>query len=199
MLETKTVVTGELEENCYIVYENGVGVVIDPGDNAVSIAEFLRENGIKAEYILLTHGHYDHIGAAEEIRRITGAPVLCSDDEKELLLSPELNLSHEYSTDISLMPDGTFSEGDKITAGDLEFKFLMTPGHTKGSAVIICRDNIYTGDTLFSGGYGRTDLPTGSFDDIVKSLRKLRNLDVNYKMYPGHGESSLLQRKRKHS
>lgn len=196
MLEIERIVTGELEENTYIVYKNGIGVVIDPGSQGEKILSFIKENNLTIKCILLTHSHFDHIGAAEFLKNKLGAEIICSEEERELLLSAELNLSAFYSERMEITPDKTFSDGEKLMVGELEFEFMLTPGHTKGSAVIFCGDSMFTGDTLFSDGYGRTDFPTGNWGELMKSLRKLRSIEENYKVYSGHGEESFLKRRK---
>ncbi len=195
MLEIERIITGELEENTYIVYKNGIGVVIDPGFDGEKILSFIKERGLDIKYIILTHSHFDHIGAAEFLKNKLGAEIICSEEEKELLESAELNLSAFYSGRIEITPDKTFSDGEKLTVGDMDFEFMLTPGHTKGSAVIFCEDSMFTGDTLFSDGYGRTDFPTGNWGDLMKSLRRLRGIEKNFKVYSGHGEESFLKRR----
>ena len=195
MLEIKRIVTGELLENTYIVYKNGIGVVIDPGCDGEMILSFIKEKSLNVKHIFLTHSHFDHIGAAEFLRNELGAEIFCSQEEKELLESAELNLSAFYSERMEITPDKTFSDGERLTVGDMEFEFMLTPGHTEGSAVIFCEDALFTGDTLFSNGYGRTDFPTGNHRGLLLSLRKLRSLEKNYKVYSGHGEDSFLKRR----
>lgn len=186
------IVVGPLEENCYIVYEEKNSVLIDPGDEAEKILSRIKSLNVDLLAIFLTHGHYDHIGAVEAIRKKTKAPVYCSEKEKELLFNPALNLSEDPP--ISLIPDHTFSDGDEVRVKDMEFRFMLTPGHTLGSAVIFYGDELFTGDTLFFGGYGRTDLPTGDMGEMRKSLRRLLSLEKNYNVYPGHGPLSKIRR-----
>ncbi len=191
----KRIITGDLEENCYIVYSGKTAVVIDPGCEAEKIMESIFSLGVNVEAVLLTHGHYDHIGAAEAIREKTEAPIYCSSEEKEMLMNPELNLSEGKKDIISFLPDKVYSDGEIIRFGELEFKFMLTPGHTSGSAVIFQGDNLFTGDTLFSNGYGRTDLPTGDAHQMWVSLKKLLSLPENYNVFPGHGDFSCLKRR----
>ncbi len=193
MLEIKRIVTGELEENTYIVYKNGIGVVIDPGYAPERIISFAKENKIDVKYILLTHSHFDHIGSVPEVKEALGAKVFCSEEEKPLLMSGDLNLSSVYAENIEIEPDGTFSDGETLAVGEQEFRFMLTPGHTKGSAVIFCENNVFTGDTLFSDGYGRTDLPTGNWRELLNSLKKLRVVKGEYRLFSGHGEEGFLK------
>lgn len=182
----KKFICGEIEENCYIVYDGTSAVVIDPGEATAEILSFLR--GKKVEYILLTHGHYDHIGGAEALRSITGAPVLCHEDEKIILENGEYNLG----VSLTLTPDRLYRDGEELHSSVGEFRFMHTPGHTVGSSVIFYGDSIFSGDTLFLGGYGRTDFPTGDFGALKRSLRALFGLKTEYTVYPGHGESTAV-------
>lgn len=189
------IVVGALQTNCYIVYEGSDSVIIDPGDEAEKILEKLKDLNLNPTLIFLTHGHFDHIGAAEEIREKTGAKIYCSKDEAEILKSWKLNLSEYGNGLLAFSPDEVFSDGDTITVGSLEFKFMRTPGHTKGSFVIFLGDNLFSGDTLFSDGYGRTDFPTGNGEELWNSLRKLRSLDSDYNVFPGHSEPFYLKKR----
>jgi glyoxylase-like metal-dependent hydrolase (beta-lactamase superfamily II) len=189
------IVVGALQTNCYIIYEGFTAAIIDPGDEAEKILERLETLNLNPAAIFLTHGHFDHIGAAEEIREKTGAKIYCSKDEKEILGSFRLNLSEYGNNLLAFSPDEVFSDGDEILVGDLRFKFMRTPGHTKGSFVIFSEDNLFSGDTLFSDGYGRTDFPTGNGEELWNSLRKLRSLDSDYNVFPGHGEPFYLKKR----
>ncbi len=187
MLEIKTIVNGDLFENCYVLEEEGKAVVIDPGYSSNEVLKHLEKTGAILKYIILTHGHFDHISSAEELREKTGAMILCSEEERELLLTPSLNLGSFFGENISFSPDKTFCDGEVLKVLKTPITFMLTPGHTVGSAVIICGDNIFSGDTLFEDGFGRTDFPTGSFSELQKSIEKLKALEKNYKVYSGHG------------
>lgn len=187
MLDIKTIVNGELFENCYVLSEGVKAVCIDPGYALDEVLAYLNEKGIELKYIILTHAHFDHSSSAFELKEKTGAEILCSEEEAELLLTPKLNLGYYYNDFISFSPDKTFSEGEALSVFETPITFMLTPGHTIGSAVIICGDNIFSGDTLFEDGFGRTDFPTGSYSEMVKSLKKLKSLEKNYKVYSGHG------------
>lgn len=189
------IVVGALQTNCYIVYSDNSAAIIDPGDEAEKILEKLNHLNLRPSLVFLTHGHFDHIGAAEEIREKTGAKIYCSKDEKEILGSFRLNLSEYGNELLAFSPDEVFSDGDTVSVGPLEFKFMRTPGHTKGSSVIFLGDNLFSGDTLFSDGYGRTDFPTGNGEELWASLKKLRSLDKDYNVFPGHGEPFYLKKR----
>ncbi len=193
---------GEMQTNCYVVttnYKNAV--VIDCGDNPDQIMEYVDSNDITIKKILLTHGHFDHVGAVAEIAKKTNAEVFIHTEDLEMLTSSELNLS-------KMLPNYMFSvykgavavnEGDVITLDELEFKVLHTPGHTKGGVCYICNDNIFTGDTLFAGNVGRTDFPGGSYSEIINSVNKIAQLEGNYNIYTGHGANSTLDNERENN
>ena len=188
----KTIPVGQLETNCYVVTnEETLGcVVIDPGDESNSILDYLEDNHLQCEAIFLTHGHYDHVGAVEAIIEETGAPVyLCSRDDAHS--TGDLHYSY-------MLPKGGryYDDGDVLRFAGLSFEILSTPGHTPGGVSIVCEDALFTGDTLFRGSCGRTDLPGGDMDEELRSLKKLCDLPGDYEVYPGHMDSSTLERER---
>lgn len=188
----KTIPVGQLETNCYIVTneETLCCVVIDPGDESNSILDYLEDNHLQCEAIFLTHGHYDHVGAVEAIIEETGAPVyLCSRDDAHSIG----DLHYSY-----MLPEGGryYDDGDILRFAGLSFEILSTPGHSPGGVSIVCEDALFTGDTLFRGSCGRTDLPGGDMDEELRSLKKLCDLPGDYEVYPGHMDSSTLERER---
>lgn len=188
----KTIPVGQLETNCYVVTnEDNLGcVVIDPGDESNVILNYLEENHLKCEAIFLTHGHYDHVGAVEAIMEETGAPVyLCARDDAHS------TGDRHYSY---MLPEGGryYDDGDILSFAGLNFKIIATPGHTPGGVSILCEDALFTGDTLFRGSCGRTDLPGGDMDEELRSLKRLCDLPGDYEVYPGHMDSSSLERER---
>ena len=188
----KTIPVGQLETNCYVVTnEETLGcVIIDPGDESNSILDYLEDNHLQCEAIFLTHGHYDHVGAVEAIIEETGAPVyLCSRDDAHS--TGDLHYSY-------MLPKGGryYDDGDVLRFAGLSFEILSTPGHTPGGVSIVCEDALFTGDTLFRGSCGRTDLPGGDMDEELRSLKKLCDLPGDYEVYPGHMDSSTLERER---
>ena len=188
----KTLPVGQLETNCYVVSNEDTlsCVVIDPGDESNVILNYLEDNRLKCEAIFLTHGHYDHVGAVEAVMEETGAPVyLCPRDDAHMTGD-----SH-YAF---LLPEGGryYDEGDVLLFAGLSFQILATPGHTAGGVSILCENALFTGDTLFRGSCGRTDLPGGDMDEELKSLARLCALPGDYEVYPGHMDSSTLERER---
>ena len=188
----KTLPVGQLETNCYVVSnEETLGcVVIDPGDESNRILDYLEDNHLKCEAIFLTHGHYDHTGAVEAVMEETGAPVyLCPRDDARM------TGDRHYSF---LLPEGGryYDDGDVLRFAGLSFQILAVPGHTAGGVAIVCEDALFTGDTLFRGSCGRTDLPGGDMEEEFRSLKRLCDLPGDYEVYPGHMDSSSLERER---
>ena len=191
-MEIHELVVGPLKTNCYIVTSDmNHAVIIDPGFDAEKIAAKIRELGAKPKFMLLTHGHFDHIGAVNALKKTFPEmkSVILAEDE-DLCLNPGL-INNEIG--VVTKPDMLFADGDIVKLDDLDFKFMATPGHTKGCACIIVEDKIFTGDTLFSRGYGRTDLYGGSTRDMKMSLKKIGAIEGDYEIYPAHGPHSTLK------
>ena len=180
---------GLYQTNCYMVYGEGDKcVLIDPGYEANALLEQVEKQGKQLEAILLTHGHFDHVGAVRDIVADTDCKVYICD--KELALPEGLTAGKLYYTH-------TYDEGDTLTLAGLTFKVLHTPGHTPGGVCLVCEDTIFSGDTLFAGSIGRTDFPGGSYDTLKESLQKLTALEGDYRVFPGHGEDTTLDFERK--
>ncbi|MCQ2427695.1 MAG: MBL fold metallo-hydrolase [Clostridia bacterium] len=189
MINIKTVRVGALRTCCYIVSgDDGIAVIIDPGAEPGRIEEALEKEGLTPSAILLTHGHFDHIGAVDELVKKYGIPVYINREDEELLTDPEKNVSTRISeTDIiCLTPAVTFGDGDVLSFGSLKFRVMHTPGHTKGCSCFFAGDVVFTGDTLFHGGYGRTDVYGGSSAVLRESLRRLLPEVEGKEFYPGH-------------
>lgn len=194
-MRVKTVVTGVTGENAYIAFQEGRqdAVLIDPGDDAAAIAAELEKSGLKPTHILLTHGHYDHIGAAEALREKYGARVAVHSADAEMLMDVEKNVPITgRDTGLNAPADILIADGEKLLAAGMEFVVMHTPGHTPGSVCYIVEDTLFAGDTLFCGSIGRTDFPGGSWDEMHSSLGRLNHLEEDYRVYPGHGESTTL-------
>ena len=186
--------------NCYIVEdeESRETMVIDPGGEADKIIDMLDTLGIdKLKYIYLTHCHGDHFGAILEVKAKKGGKVLIHRDDAEGLYNPEISLTYYIGmADIELEADSRVDEGDIIHLGNLEFKVIHTPGHTKGGTCLYFEKEalLFSGDTLFKGTWGRTDLPTSSFPDIIESItKKLTILPDDTIVYPGHGRMTTIR------
>ena len=193
----KQLVLGALQTNCYLIshQETKETIVIDPAEEAERIQKVIEKDGLKLVAIFLTHGHFDHIGAADLLRKWYHVPIYCYKTEKELLEKPEWNLSEMFGRGISLKVDGVFQEGEKLHYLEKEILVIHTPGHTSGSSSLYCDKErlLFSGDTLFRGTWGRTDLPTSNFRDIIDSItNKLMSLPDNTICYPGHGKSTMI-------
>ena len=188
----KTIPVGQLETNCYIVTDENTldCAVIDPGDESNTILDYLEMNHLKCRAVLLTHGHYDHVGAVDAIAEETGAAVYMNErDDTGHAADPHLPYT--------LKANGkSYDDGDVIELGGLRFEVIATPGHTPGGVTLRCEDALFTGDTLFKGSCGRTDLPGGNMEQELKSLRRICELPGDYEVYPGHMDSSTLERER---
>lgn len=198
----ETIVTGYIEENCYLVGTADELIVIDPGDDAENIMSRIATKGYRVKYIVLTHCHHDHIGAAAKIKAQTGAQLVVCAKEKENYLNPDINLMHHFNakTEKVSPPDLTVSEGDVLTSGDLQFRIIETPGHTSGGMCLLCGNVLFSGDTLFRCGMGRVDLPTGSMKQIVSSIKnKLFTLPEETQVYCGHGAATTIAYEKKHN
>ncbi|NLW65821.1 MAG: MBL fold metallo-hydrolase [Clostridiales bacterium] len=190
----KCFTVGSIQANCYIVTDEKTldCAVIDPGAESNTIMNYLEENRLKCRFILLTHGHFDHTGAVEEIQKQTGA-VICI-NSMDIARKP-FELAYKYK-----LPrcGATFiSEGDTLRVGSLSIDVLETPGHSEGGVTFRCDGALFTGDTLFRDSIGRTDFPGCSYKSMMSSLRKLYNLKGDYEVYPGHMEPTSLERERR--
>ena len=181
------------DENCYVVSDDtGEGVVIDPGGMAKQILSYIREAKLSIKAVLDTHGHCDHIGANDEIRDETGAPLYIHKEDAAMISDMKLNLSAFMGFRVISRPaEHLLSEGDKISFGQSELEVIHTPGHTKGGVCFVGEGVAFTGDTLFAGSIGRSDFPGGSERDLIGNIKKkLLVLPDETKVYSGHGPSS---------
>ena len=198
-----TLSLGELSTNCYIVASNeNNAVLIDPGANAEKIIELLQEKGVILKKILLTHGHFDHIMAVADIIKKINVPVYIHVMDKLKLTSITENLYAYFPVSEpfnEINHSENLNDGDIIVQDELRFHVMHTPGHSSGSVCYICDDVIFSGDTLFKGSIGRTDPPHGSYSDIIKSLEIINKLEGDYKVYPGHGNSTTLDNERQYN
>lgn len=185
--------------NCYIVQDEKTKetMVIDPGGSVNEIMELLDILKANLKYIYLTHCHGDHIGGVKELKERKGGKILIHRYDAEGLYNPEINLrEHVGLTPEHLEADSRVDDADLIHLGDLEFKVLHTPGHTAGGSSLYCEKErlVFSGDTLFKGTWGRTDLPTSSFVDIINSIEnKLLILPDDTIVYPGHGQPTRIR------
>lgn len=183
--------------NCYILTDSATGAiaVVDPGVYTSALEELLRSEGIEQlKYILLTHGHFDHICGVYELQKNFGGAVMIHEADSNCLESTEWSLcdSVEGYSQTTMSPHRQLVDNDSFMLGETEFSVMHTPGHTKGSVCYFADGKIFSGDTLFKVGIGRTDLPGGNLRTIVNSLRRIGELTEDYYVYPGHGESTTL-------
>jgi hydroxyacylglutathione hydrolase len=191
----KTLVVGPLETDCYVVGDDTSheGMIIDPGDDSQDILREVKAQNLEIKYIVLTHGHLDHAGALAEVHRATGASIAAHPGDIEHLhnkiLATAFGLNYPSPPD----PDIRLQDGTKLKVGSLEFTVISTPGHTQGGICLLSEGFVFTGDTLFQSGVGRTDLPGGNQRQLMDSIRhKLLTLPDETKVYPGHGPPTTI-------
>ena len=196
----KTYVLGGISTNCYLVFCEGekAAVIIDPADNADYLVSKCREFGVEPEAVLLTHAHFDHMMAADDIRKTYGCKLYVHMDD-----DPSLNLSGTMGTEqVSISADHLLRDGDVLHFLNREWKVMATPGHTAGSVCYYIPEEevVFSGDTLFAESLGRTDLPTGSMSAIVHSIaEKLLVLPDEIMVYPGHGDATTIAHEKQYN
>ena len=185
---------GQLGTNCFLLIdeETSCAALIDPGDNATQLAELVRANAVTLTHILLTHGHYDHTTAVPDLHA-------ARPDAKIYIHEADANGAGSHLFPLAgQVPDLLlYDEGDELTMGDVTIQVLHTPGHSRGSVTLRVADLLFCGDTLFAGSCGRTDLPGGSYDQIMVSLKRLGQLEGDFYVCPGHDATSTLERERR--
>lgn len=193
-MKVTTMPVGAYQSNCYFVQEGDRLAIIDAGNEGDRIVKAVKDSGANLEYILLTHGHFDHTTAVEEVK--TAFP-----NAKVYIHKSDAKGAGSFMLDLEeAIPDlCTFDQGDVLPFGDLSFRVIATPGHSLGSVCIEIGDSLFTGDTLFYGSCGRTDLAGGSYDQMMLTLRKLAELEGDFKVYPGHERASTLDFERKNN
>lgn len=194
--------SGYMQVNCYLVYdeENKKAFVVDPGGVNAGLLQTVEDKGLVVEYIVLTHGHGDHIGGIPAYRHsFPDAKLVAAKAEMQLLNSPDMNCSREtVGKELALAADLWVEDGDALEVGDAKLTFLMTPGHTPGGMCILMGNILFSGDTLFCQSIGRTDFPGGSFSQLKTSVHeKLFVLPDDTRVLPGHmGPTTIGQEKR---
>ena len=196
----KRILTHMADENCYIIYKNNKGIIVDPGLGFSKIKKIISELNIDIEAIILTHAHFDHILSLEECREYFNVDVYISKKENEWLENPDLNCSKLFGLPVEVVckrAEHEFEEYKEYTLADMTFKVLPTPGHSPGSLSFDFGEFIIVGDALFKSGYGRYDLPGGDYYALKNSLQNiLYKLDGNKIVYSGHGDETTIERER---
>ena len=189
-MKIRTFTIGAYQVNCYMVWGEGADncILIDPGYEPEYILRQVEKEGKTVAAILLTHGHFDHVGGVRQIAADTGCKVyIC---REELSLPPMMTAGTLFYTDF-------YDEGDTLELSGLSLQVLRTPGHTPGSVCLICGNVIFSGDTLFAGSYGRTDFPGGNSSVMWQSLKRLAGLEGDFRVLPGHGDGTQLDEERR--
>ena len=183
---------GAYQTNCSLAWgeESNECIVVDPGYEPERVLETAEKLGKTIVAILLTHGHFDHVGGVKEIAAETGCKVYIH--ELDLSMPRQMTAGSLYYTN-------TYGEGDILNLAGLSIRVLHTPGHTPGSVCLTVEDTMFSGDTLFQDSCGRTDLPGGSWTQIYGSLKRLASLEKNYKVFPGHGPATTLEEEKKYN
>jgi len=195
-MKVEMITTGLLSVNTYFLIneETKTCVLIDGGENYSAVKTTAERLGVTITTELLTHSHFDHSGNAAQLQK-DGVKVYASYKDGEKLKKGD-DLSFGARKKSGFIPDGVLYDGDDLVLEGIRIKVIATPGHSDGSLVFEVDDLLFTGDTLFSGTFGRTDLKSGNFDDIKNSIKKLFALKGDYKVYPGHGEITTLNKER---
>lgn len=196
-IEVTVLTVGPIQTNCYIVNQKGGTscLVVDPGEDAEKIADYIQRKGLKNEAVLLTHGHFDHVTGVHPLVSLVGGRVYAFDQERELLMDANLNGSAMMGYEVALEPECFLRDGQRITVAGIEFRVIHTPGHTSGSCCYYQEEEklLFSGDTIFMESVGRTDFPTGNGRQILDSLRnKILTLPSEVQIYPGHGPDTTV-------
>lgn len=197
MIEVVTIIVGIVSTNCYLVYnvDNKEAVIIDPGDKAEEIIKRVDELNLSVRAILITHGHFDHIGAADALRNNYSVKVYSGEHEKDVISNIDLNGSKFFKLNYEVEADILLKDNEELNICGIRFTILYTPGHTKGGICYYIPDEkmLFCGDTLFYESIGRTDRPTGDKEVLYKSIRNLyNNLPDDIILYPGHGQKTTI-------
>lgn len=194
-MEYRSFIVGDIMTNCYLIWSEKEAGVIDPGGPVPYVIDFIKQNGLVLKWIVNTHGHADHIAGNGTLRNEFGAPILIHERDREMLLEPTANLSVFIGKEItSPDADKLLKEGDLIRLDSEVLQVIETPGHTQGGISLYTPGLLFAGDTLFLESIGRTDLPGGDHEQLLKSIReKLMTLPPETIVLPGHGESTTIE------
>lgn len=199
-MEIRVIHLGLIKTNCYMIESDKAAIVIDPGFTSDITRDFLLKNQGLERMILLTHAHFDHIGGAEALRRETGVQIGIGSIDAPALSDTYTNLSDQFHAHIApFNADRLLDGGEKFTIGDINISVIFTPGHTVGGVSYLIDDCLFSGDTLFCGSIGRTDFPGGDLKTLKKSVRRLASLGNDIKVYPGHGDFTLMSQEKENN
>jgi glyoxylase-like metal-dependent hydrolase (beta-lactamase superfamily II) len=200
-IDIMRLVVGPIRTNCYLIknkLSDGV-IIVDPGGDEEVIENRMLAYHMKPVAILLTHGHFDHIGAVNQLKSRFGVKVYAYQDEKEVLERPDINLSSMFERPMSIKADVYLRDNEEFELDGIKFKTIYTPGHTIGSCCFYIENEkvLFSGDTLFAYSHGRTDFPTGSEGAIIRSItERLLKLESDVKVYPGHEDETTIGREK---
>lgn len=187
---------GPIMANCFIIgcEETKLAAVIDPGDESSEILKSLAEDKLSLQYIINTHGHFDHVGANSKLKEVTGAEILIHTKDAPMLSKLSITAAaFGLRAENSPPPDRELNDGDVISFGKVTLKVIHTPGHTPGGISILADGHLFSGDTLFAGSIGRTDLPGGDYETLISTIRKkLFVLEDKVIVHPGHGPDTRI-------
>lgn len=191
-MNIEKVISFDFDQNCYIIYNNNNGILIDPGIDTFKILKRLDELKVNISHILLTHCHYDHIFSVNELR--CGKKVITTKECSDNITSSVINLSQAFGNEFTCKPaDIILADNEELKIGDIKIKAITTPGHTDGGVCYLIGDKLFSGDTLFKRSIGRCDFPKGDEEVLISSIKdKLFNLPDNTEVYPGHGDITTI-------
>ncbi|MBN1560189.1 MBL fold metallo-hydrolase [candidate division KSB1 bacterium] len=197
------IIVGPIEVNCFIITcsTTNHAAIVDPGDDAEALLDIIRAKSLALTYILLTHGHFDHIGAVAALQKVTGAEVLMHQADEFLIRTAGLQArSFGLPAPEVFNADRFIANGDEIIFGELRCSVIATPGHSPGGVCYLFENDIFVGDTLFYGGIGRTDLPAGDYGQIMRSIKdKLFTLPDDMQVHCGHGPLTTIGREKRYN
>lgn len=194
-MQIKRFILGNYEANCYLISHKNEAIIVDPGYESEELLNFIKDQNLNLKYIFITHGHFDHVGGVNQLKKLyPNAIVLVHEKDTIWLEKNDYNLTGQ-----KIHFDEAITTEKSIFLNELEFKIIFTPGHSAGGMSLLVDDYIFVGDTLFNFSIGRTDFPFGDYDTLEKSVRKLYELPNNTIVYPGHGEKTSIGFEKRHN